>query len=359
MKIAIVGIRGIPNSYGGFETLAEYLAIYLASEVEMTVFCSSKDMKSDLKQYNGATLKYVAVTSHGAMGMIYDSICIAKAVKSHDRVLILGFGAGFIMPLLKKYRKKIILNLGGLDWKRNKWSSFAQQVIKYSEQLLVKYSNQIVSDNTGIQKYLIEEYGRESELIAYGGDQATKVHIDESDKEKYPFLSSDYAFAVTRIQKDNNIDMIIEGFIPNNNIPLVIVGNWNNSEYGIKTKAKYENMKNVYLLDAIYDQVKLDKLRSNCTIYLHGHSAGGTNPSLVEAMNLGLPIFCYASGYNEYTTQNKAVYFKNSNDLSQIIQKYENYDLEKMGEDLQIIALKNYTWSEVTAKYKSVFLAEN
>lgn len=354
MKLAIVGIRGLPNNYGGFETLADYLVEHLSKEIEIIVYCSSKDMDSRILEYKGAKLKYIPITSHGGLGMLYDSISLIQAVLQNDKVLFLGFGAGFIMPFLKFFRSKIILNIGGLDWKRNKWSPKARWVIKKAEELLVKNSGHIISDNIGIQNYFINEYGLTSTLIAYGGDQAMRKEITSDSIEKYPFLKSEYAFSVIRIQKDNNIDMMLDAFVNQNQLPFVMVGNWNNSLYGIETKKKYLNKNNLILLDAIYDRDILDILRSNSTIYIHGHSAGGTNPSLAEAMYLGLPTFAFASGYNEYTSHNKALYFSSSEELTNLVNKYKSFDLKKMGDDLFEVANENYRWKIISNQYRDI-----
>lgn len=357
MRLAIVGIRGIPNNYGGFETLAEYLVAHFEQDFELTVFCSSSDMDSSLKTYKGAKLRYLPISSHGAFGILYDSLALLMAVFSHDKVLFLGFGGGFIIPFLGKLKSKIILNIGGLDWKRDKWSPLAKRVIRFSESQLVKHSNLLIADNAGIRDYLFETYGKRSELIAYGGDQAQKIDASNADIESYPFLNGDYAFSVTRIQIDNQIDLILEAFNVQNELPLVMVGNWNNSEYGIQTKEKYANSKNLILLDAIYDREKLDLLRSNCSLYIHGHSAGGTNPSLVEAMYLGLPIFAFASGYNEYTTENQAIYFDSTEMLSQLIEDRKDLNLVEMAKNLKQIADQSYRWENIAKKYREVILS--
>jgi glycosyltransferase involved in cell wall biosynthesis len=151
--------------------------------------------------------------------------------------------------------------------------------------------------------------------------------------------------------------MILDAFNAQNELPLVMVGNWNNSAYGIKTKEKYRNYKNLVLLDAIYDREKLDVLRSNCSLYIHGHSAGGTNPSLVEAMYLGLPIFAFASGYNEYTTENRAIYFDSSASLLNLIDTRINLDLVEMGKNLKQIADKSYRWKTIAEKYRELILS--
>ncbi len=356
MKLSIVGIQGIPNNYGGFETLAEYLVKYLSDDIDITVYCSSKDLKTRQSSWNNAKLKYIPVSSHGAMGIIYDSLAFIHACLSSDKVLFLGFGGGFVIPFLRKFKSKIILNFGGLDWKRNKWSPNAQKAIKFAEKNLINYSSIVVSDNAGIQNYIKETYGIDSHLIAYGGDQAQHLPVTKDFIEKYPFLSEKYAFIVTRIQSDNNIDMILNAFERAMSIPIVIVGNWNGSEYGMKTKEKFQNKKNVILLDAIYDRSILDVLRSNCTLYIHGHSAGGTNPSLCEAMYLGLPVVAFASGYNEYTTKNKAIYFSDPDELASIVNRKDQLNLKEMGSSLKIIAEKYYIWEKIALQYKEIIL---
>lgn len=356
MQLAIVGIRGLPNTYGGFETLAENLVHYLSRDLDITVYCSSKDMESRMETFDGAKLKYIPVTSHGSFGIIYDSIALVRAVLNNDKVLFLGFGGGFVVPFLWRYRSKLILNIGGLDWQRSKWSGFAQKVIKKAEALLMKNCGTLISDNVGIQQYIKSQYGRSSTLIAYGGDQALPQQILPEHIQKYPFLAKPYAFAVCRIQHDNNINMILDAFTANPVMPMVLVGNWKDSDFGIQTKNEYAAEQNLVLLDAIYDRQLLDVLRSNCAIYIHGHSAGGTNPSLAEAMFLGLPIFAYASGYNEYTTAHNALYFKDIMGLKELIVNSSAVDLKRMGESLREIAVKEYRWSAIADQYKKLIL---
>lgn len=354
MKLAIVGTQGIPNTYGGFETLAEYLVKYLSKDISITVYCSSVDNKVRYKECDGAKLIYIPLSSHGSMGMIYDSLSLLHAVLTNDKVLFLGFGAGFIAPLLRPFKHKIILNFGGLDWKRNKWSKRAQKIIKTCEQLLVKNTQTVIADNEGIKSYIQEEYRIDAPLIAYGGDQATHKPITDDAIQKYPFLKNEYAFTVTRIQSDNNIEMMLKGFEDSDQMPFVIVGNWNSSDYGKWIKKEYSNKKNLILLDAIYNREELDILRSNCKVYIHGHSAGGTNPSLAEAMFLGLPVLAFSSGYNEYTTHKKALYFNNEIELKESIKNISAVDLSKLGSDLKSIAKIHYLWGKIAEQYKEV-----
>jgi len=358
-KLAIVGIQGLPNNYGGFETLAENLVKYLSEDFDITVYCSNEVEKQKDSMYLGAKLKYINVSSHGAKGIIYDSLSLLDAVRSSfDCILILGFGPGFVMPFLpRKIKNKIVLNFGGLDWKRDKWGKFAQKIIQTCEKFLVRNSHTVISDNLKIKEYVTETYAKDSALIAYGGDQATILPITEEHTEKYPFLKKKYVFEVARIQSDNNIEMLIKAFIAANKYPLVLVGNWKASEYGIQLKAKYEQLKNknLILLNAIYDRSILDVLRSNCYFYVHGHSAGGTNPSLCEAMFLALPIVAFSNGYNEETTNHKALYFKDEEDLKNLILSIKDDQLNNMKMNLKQIADKDYRWEAIALRYKKEF----
>lgn len=357
MKIAIVGIQGLPNQYGGFETLSEFLVRYLGKANNFTVYCSSIDQKELPSFYEGASLKYINISSHGAKGILYDCISLFNAIRlDFDVILILGFGPGFMMPFLsKKVKNKLILNFGGLDWKREKWSPLARRIIRICERLLVNNSKIIVADNVKIQDYISRTYSRNSNFIAYGGDQACRLSINDEMLQQYPFLANKYAFEVARIQADNNIEMLIKAFIHANKYHLVLVGNWKSSEYGRLLKRKYEQNEKIILLEAIYDKNILDVLRSNCYFYVHGHSAGGTNPSLCEAMYLGLPILAFSNGYNQNTTQNKALYFRNETELKDLILAVTDKELQNMRPALKDIANRYYCWNIIANQYNMLF----
>ena len=134
-----------------------------------------------------------------------------------------------------------------------------------------------------------------------------------------------------------------------------MVGNWENSAYGKKLKTTYRQTKNIYLIDAIYDQKELDVLRSNCSLYIHGHSAGGTNCTLVEAMSLGLPIVAYDVAFNRETTENKAIYFKDTSELITILQSLRSFNLDKVSNEMLDIAQRRYRWDIIAQKYAAIF----
>lgn len=352
-KLAIVGTQGIPSKYGGFETLVEYLVVNLSGKLDITVFCSSKYADTKLKEYKGAQLEYINIDANGWQSILYDSYSILKAYKSNDCLLILGSSGGVILPFLWRYKGRFILNFGGLDWQRNKWNSFTQWFLRFLEKLSVNSCGKLISDNQGIRDYILSEYNLDSSLIAYGGDQATRS-IKRLRDASYEFDNCEYCMTVARIQKDNNIELILNSFI---NLPkekIVIIGNWSKDNYGVNLKKKYSHYNNIYLLDAIYDLVELNYLRSRCKLYIHGHSAGGTNPALVEAMNLGLPILAFNSGFNEHTTHGRAKYFNSSNELQRLINNMDKHQIIELGNQMKKIALEHYTWVKISEQYEKI-----
>jgi glycosyltransferase involved in cell wall biosynthesis len=356
-KIAIVGTVGIPANYGGFETLSENLTKYLGNKLEFTVYCSSKRFNEKMETYNGSKLKYINLDANGMQSIPYDIISLFHAAKCNKTILILGVSGCIILPVFRIFypSTKLIINIDGLEYRRPKWKKYAQVFLKFSEKIAVKYGNIIISDNKAIKEHVTSDYQRESLLIAYGGDHANHKLIAVNVINKYA-LPNEYAFKVSRIEPENNIHLILEAF-EDSLLPLVIVGNWNNSEYGNKLKDKYDSYSNIILLDSIYNQDILDQIRSNCKIYIHGHSTGGSNPSLVEAMSLGLPVFAFDVIYNRETTFFKARYFRTPNDLKKLINQTNSLELNELSNDMLEIAQHEYTWKNISKKYFNILSA--
>ena len=355
-KVSIIGSVGLPAKYGGWETLVSNLTFELGSIFDLTVFCSSKKYKIKLQKFNGANLRYINLRANGPQSIPYDIISIYKSFKFADTILILGVSGCIFLPFISLFgTTKIVVNIDGLEWKRDKWGKFTKYFLKFSELLAVKFSHVVIADNVAIQRYIFDEYGVTSKLIAYGGDHASKIKITYEAQNTYKFLTKKYAIKVCRIESENNVDIILDSFYSTNSLPLVVVGNWNDSSYGLKLKSKYSNAPNIFLLDAIYDQNQIDMLRSNAFLYVHGHSAGGTNPSLVEAMNLKLAIIAYDVSFNRETTENKSLYFKNKNELIDILNNINEISLSQISEDMRLIAVRRYSWKVVASQYAELF----
>lgn len=341
-KIAIIGTVGIPAKYGGFETLSEQLVNNLYTEFDFTVYCSGLSYKNK-DEYPFAKRVFIPLDANGKSSIVYDFISIIHAVFYADVILLLGVSAAFMTPFIKLFSStKVITNIDGLEWKREKWKGFAKIYLKYQEKIAVKHSHIVVSDNKAIQEYVTKDYNRKTSCIVYGASHVKDVEIKNQTR--------DYAFSVCRIEPENNVHIILDAFSQTNK-KIVFVGNWDTGKYGKEVRNKYKDYPNIELLDPIYDQETLDKLRANCHIYIHGHSAGGTNPSLVEAMWLGLPIICWDVIYNRETTNSEALFFKDKEALIKLLDSDEQV-LNSVAFKLKEIAFQNYNWIKISNQYK-------
>jgi len=357
LKVGIIGTVGIPAQYGGFETLAEHLVNKKEEKFDFLVYCSKKAYPEGPVNHQKASLKYLPLNANGIQSIPYDIWSILHSLKRSDSLLILGVSGCIILPFVKLIsRKKIVVNIDGLEWKRDKWGSFAKKFLKFSERLAVNYANDIIADNKVIQDHVKDAYNKDAQLIAYGGDHTLSETISLRTLDKFPFLKDPYAFKVCRIEPENNIELILKAFSKSAKLNLVIIGNWENSDYSRSLKLEYQDVENIFLLDPIYDQKKLNEIRSNCLVYVHGHSAGGTNPSLVEAMYLGLPILAYGINYNRESTKNQALYFQDKDSLVSALGDLESLQLKEIGQKMESIAKEEYMWEKVANDYARLFI---
>jgi glycosyltransferase involved in cell wall biosynthesis len=362
-KIAIIGTNGLPARYGGFETLAEYLAKGLSSEYELYCYCSKTPKKERLKEYQNTKLLYLPFRANGWQSIIYDSCSIIYSLFRHDILLVLGSSGTFVLPLGFLYKKKIILNIGGIEWQKIRGGHFTAKfeiwVKKRLEYIGIKSSDQVIVDNQVLHDYVIKQYNITPALAEYGGDHAVLMPVSSLFVKKYPFLQTEYDVTVSRAQEDMNIHMVIEAYKNVLHRKIVIISNWGISDYGIKLKKTNINKyQNIILLDAIYDLKLLNAIRGNASIYLHTHSLCGTAPSLVEAMYLGLPVICFDVPTNRASTEGKALYFKDIQALISILNKLDGQKLAVLRNDMREISHRRYIWSRIIEVYRGVIKAE-
>ena len=367
LRVAVIGTVGVPACYGGFESLVDNLLDFTPPNIEYTVFCSGRKYEKRLESYKGAKLVYLEMDANGKDSIFYDfkSMKLSVAAKA-DIMLILGVSGCVFLPYIRRiFNGKIITNIDGLEWRRDKWKWHAKKLLKFSEKMAVKYSNIVIGDNKGITDYIKSEYSKivqdkRVELIAYGGDQVSRVQ-DNSLLEKYPFCKKPYAVTVCRIEPENNVHVILESFSKMPDETLIFVGNWEKSEYGRGLKEKFSACKNIHLLDPIYEGHTVNWLRSNARVYIHGHSAGGTNPSLVEAMNLSLPVLAFDCVYNRATTEEKCLYWKTSDDLQNLMKKLRHSELdseslcEKIAREMGEAGKRLYSWEQIAKQYNALY----
>ncbi|SFK76036.1 glycosyltransferase family 4 protein [Shimia haliotis] len=352
LKVAVLGTVGVPGRYGGFETLAENLVRYHKThghKAALTVWCSAKDNVDHPTRFESADLRYVGLRANGAQSILYDAISLWQAVRSgHDRILLLGVSGALALPLIRLVsRARILTNIDGIEWKREKWKGLARMVLHASEWAAVRFSHEVIADNQAIADHARDTYGIECHVVAYGGDHA----LDHAGEANAPEgLPDRFALALCRIEPENNVHVILEA-LDGRDTPLVFVGNWDNSAYGRDLKAKYGDSSNLYLLDPVYDPGTLHALRARASVYLHGHSAGGTNPSLVEMMHFNIPVIAHGCAFNRFSTEGKARYFETPAELTDLLEGLDPDEAARIGADMREIAQHRYTWDQIGKAY--------
>lgn len=352
-RVAVIGSQGVPPKYGGFETLVDNIIAHRSKKVEYTVFCSAPDMDTDLTDYKGCRLKYLPIRAHGVMSVPYDILSMMKAIRGYDAILVLGVSGCIFLPIFKMLSgARVIVNIDGLEHQRDKWHTMAKRFLKFSLRSVIHWADEIVSDNRGIQDFVRTNYGKEARLIAYGGDHALR-HIDERRQRALldfqGLMPGQYDLSICRIEPENNCHMTLEAYDGSGH-DLAFVGNWNHSDYSRDLYNRYKNRPGIHLLKSNYDLDALYALRNNSRRYVHGHRAGGTNPSLVEAMFFRHPILAFDVIYNRETTQNKAYYYDSVDSLRRLISE-PDLDADATSE----IARSQYIWHLIARQYEELY----
>ena len=356
-KIAILGTRGIPNNYGGFEICAEKISAYIAKKGHIVTVYNPSDHFYGKDEINGVIIKYVYSNEklYSFFNVfIYDFLCLNDTKDKYDIILELGYHPASIFYFLKrKYRTKIITNMAGMEWKRSKWNYFTKKFIKYCELQAVKNSNAIIADNAKIADYYLAEYGKVSYEVAYGAELYSNPKIQYLGP--FELKQNEYYMLIARFQRDNNIEIILDGYIySNSNQPFIVIGNYTNN-YGKYLKNKYISNRSIKFVGGIYNYNLLSSLRWFSKIYFHGHSCGGTNPSLLEAMASNAYIAAHDNPFNRNVLEENAIYFSSSRDVSIIINnKYDENREQKIKKNREKI--KNiYSWDKIGEEYLRIF----
>ena len=280
LRLSIIGSVGVPGRYGGFETLVENLAVLapgLAPDMELTIYCSARSYPQRAATFHGAKLRYLPLQANGAQSIPYDILSLAAAVLSRaDVVLVLGVSGAVAIPLFRRLGgAKIVTNVDGIEWKREKWRGLSRWILRLSERLAARHSHAVIADNDHIAAHIRNSYGVDCETIAYGGDH---VLAPEADPARLHDLPARYALSICRIEPENNVRMILEAFASRPTVPLVLIGNWAASDYGRDLRKTFGTLPHLCLLDPIYDLARLKAIRLQARFYVHGHSAGGPIP---------------------------------------------------------------------------------
>lgn len=358
MKIAILGTRGIPNQYGGFEQFAEYLAVGLKERGhEVAVYLPHFHPYTE-DTFRSVRLHRIYSPEHrlGAAGnFLYDFLCLRDAVKrGYDIALECGYGTASISYYLCRFRKtRVITNMDGLEWKRAKWSPLVQGLMRRFEAMAVHRSHALVADNPGIQTYLKSQYGVDSVYIPYGAEVVDAPPV--GPLAEYQLEPGGYFLAIARLEPENNLEMLIEGYRKATiDFPLIIIGN-HQTPYGEYLQNRCRELPGVRFLGAIYQKPVLDALRHHARIYLHGHSVGGTNPSLLEAMGSGAFIAAHDNPFNQGVLQENALYFATPDSLSNLYCIDPGLQRRIFCQANRARILHFFNWPQITEQYENLF----
>lgn len=365
MKIAIVGSRGIPASYGGFETFAEEIAVHLYRNYgyEVTVVCDAEQCKKNdgMAEYEGVVLRYSRFAKGGnAIRFYRDSI--ARVVDDHDIIYSCGPAGGLFGPIVRRHGKIMMTNPDGLNSRRSKWSWPIQVAFRLFEAAASKFSDRVICDSKAIEDYIRNSYGcHHTDVAEYGaypnpyldGKEPTSAVLDE-----YSLKANAYHLVVSRLEPENNVETIIRGYQQGNHkFPLVVVGNLKETDF-VK-RLQYIAGENVRFVGGIYDKDKLAIVRANAATYLHGHSVGGTNPSLLEAMASRNLCICHDNPFNREVVQDNGLFFASPDDVQNCLERVEDNPEEFVAaRDGALARIHNYyNWDHMAEKYHAIFTA--
>lgn len=354
MKIAIIGTRGIPNNYSGFEQFAENFAVFLAEEgYDITVY-NSHNHKYQKPNYKGVKIIHCFDPEFlvGTFGQfIYDLNCILNSRRQRfDVILQLGYTSNSIWHFLLPKAAKIVTNMDGLEWKRTKYTPLVQKFLRYAEKLAAKSSDFLIADSLGIQTYLKDKYRLESTYIPYGAN--TPEQFQKSALDEYNLLPYSYDMLIARMEPENNIEVILDGYcVSNQKRNFLVIGNHQSTKFGKVIYQKFKDIPSIHFLGGIFDLDKLNALRKYSSLYFHGHSVGGTNPSLLEAMASEALIVAHDNAFNRGVLGEDAHYFTDPSDVTNSINRLEKEAFSSFINNNSDKIRYKFSWKSINTNY--------
>lgn len=353
MRVAILGTRGIPARYGGFETFAEQLAIRLVNHGHhVTVFCENSGQA--IGEYKGTRLQYIDAPSFlGAFRpMVFDALSLWQARKGYDVVYMLGYGTSLLCWIPRLYGTRVWINMDGIEWQRAKWSWVARKYLRLAEALATITPNRIIADAAAIKHSLITRYKRlpPCDVIPYGCDIVESANAGLLSE--FGLSPDGYFLAVCRLEPENHVVEIIEGFgLSRSRSRLIIVGDHKLDTSYVKKLQTYRDPR-ISFVGPVYGQ-RLQALRYFCKAYLHGHSVGGTNPSLLEAMGCGNVVIAHDNSFNREVLGEGFRFFTQPHDVCAALELIElgGADTDGIRERALGRARQFYDWDNIGGHY--------
>lgn len=315
-RLAFIGSAGIPNRYGGFEAFLEQCAPLLAEGADsVIVTCDGAMYEDHAPVFEGVERRFIDVSANGGSSILHDLLAFFAVFREATHIVALGVSGGLWFPAFRLLcdlsGKRLIVNVDGLEWRRTKFSRPKRLLLRILDALAQLSAHVVVYDNAALRPFLLKLSLRKAVEIAYAGDHAPRI----PSRGRRPGT----ALTVCRIEPENNIDMLIAGVLASPVARYTIVGNWQASAYGRALRGRWGREERLELLDSIYDLQRLAALREECEVYLHGHSVGGTNPSLVEMLFYDCALLCYDCEFNRETAGGAAGYFQDAASLAQAL----------------------------------------
>ncbi|MEX2511829.1 MAG: DUF1972 domain-containing protein [Cyclobacteriaceae bacterium] len=363
LHVAIVGTRGYPYVYGGYETFVKEMGERLVQRgIEVTIYCHSPLFEKKLKKVNGINLVYVPCVETKSLSQLTNSllsmihVCFSKV----DVVLVVNSANGPFGILTKIFGKPSAINVDGLEWLRPKWKGLGAKYYLFASRLATKLYDKLITDSDEMQKIYLEQFGAPSKMIAYGANP--KNSSDSNLIENWDLQKESYYLIVGRLIPDNNADLIVEGFVKSNSKrKLVIVGD---VPYHDRFAQKMKSIKDNRLVFTGYvrDQEQLSSLYQNCYAYFHGHEYGGTNPAMLKALGFGCAILALDTRFNQEMLQQGKFgwYFdKNIESVVKIIEESESTPkkMDYLRAHSREGLTQKYSWDFVTDEYEVLFKA--
>ena len=361
LKIAIIGSRGYPYVYSGYETLIKELSERLVRRgCEVTVYCHRNLFKEKPALVNGIKLVYVpTIETKSLSQLIHSFLSMSHAVVSDVDVIFAVNAANGPFGLISKiFRKRTAINVDGLEWLRPKWKGLGAIYFKTAARLSTILYDQIINDSDEMRKVYLNTFKKESVVIAYGA--TVKKSEDPSLIQQWPITPKEYYLVVGRMIPDNNADIIVKGFLASNSTKkMVVVGDvFYKDAYADTLKALKDER--LIFTGYVYDPEVLAALYHHCYVYVHGHEFGGTNPTMIKAMGYGCAILALNTVFNKEMLANGlyGIYFeKNQEAVRQQINyaDQEPKKIKKLRENSHLGITDKYNWDCITDQYLEVF----
>jgi glycosyltransferase involved in cell wall biosynthesis len=356
LRIALVGTRGVPARYGGFETAVEEVGRRLVEAGhDVVVYCRTTTGGPQPSTHLGMRLVHLpALRRRSLETLSHTGLSVAHLVTHRvDAAIVFNAANAPWLPLLRAARIPVATHVDGLEWKRAKWGGIGKRYYRIVEALSVRWSDALIADAQGIADYYSDEFAAPTELLAYG---APKTDGTGSDRlASVDLTSRGYHLVVARFEPENHVDVIVDGYRRSEaELPLVVVGS---APYADDYTRRVHRLADdrVRFLGGVWDQDLLDQLYAHCHTYLHGHSVGGTNPSLLRAIGAGAATIAYDVSFNREVLETSGQYFRTPDDVAQALTESEARPdrIRRLGKRARLLSAR-YDWDHVAAGYEDL-----